>query len=515
MSEANKEQAEVCARRGLVALQSGDAATAARLLEKALRMHDLGPSIRASLDRAREMMDGQGASAEADTPNPSPFAGAGRAGSSTRMRSDEDDDGAGPTPTWRSSSSGSSSSSATGPASPFDDGVRRRGQGAGATPRPSGAGAPSSSTSSTPRPSASPTSTSGSTPRPAPAPTPTPAVETRPHTPEMVEIVRKVKAAKTYYDLLGVAKDANEDAIARAYKKLALKVHPDKNAAPGSDEAFKRLGAAYAVLTDKDKRAAYDRYGEQGTEQQQARAQHYEEEVSPEDIFNMMFGGGFGPMGGMGTRVHFGPGFGGGRVFFRDAHGNLRPANTGGRGAHPGTRPGRARGAGEDDEDDGAAFGGARGAQLLQILPLLIFFLFSFISFSGSDDRVYSLRPTEPFTVPRTTSSSASVAGLTYYVRPELNARLESEGPRGSYLRKVEEAVQADSYRDFANACATETSREAQLKYNLQYATNPHRREMLQTQLQAHHKPNCEEFEKYFGEKAQQQTQQGRGKRRG
>lgn len=82
-----------------------------------------------------------------------------------------------------------------------------------------------------------------------------------------------------------------------AHIQLALKLHPDKNSAPGAEEAFKAVGKAFAVLSDPDKRAHYDRYGDSapqsGGSQQQRRYQS--DEVSPEDIFNMFFGGGFNP----------------------------------------------------------------------------------------------------------------------------------------------------------------------------------------------------------------------------
>jgi len=72
-------------------------------------------------------------------------------------------------------------------------------------------------------------------------------------------------AGKDYYKLLGVPKNADDEAIKKAYKKLALKWHPDRNA--GSEEAnqkFKELGEAFEVLSDKNKRAVYDQFGEEG-----------------------------------------------------------------------------------------------------------------------------------------------------------------------------------------------------------------------------------------------------------
>ena len=69
---------------------------------------------------------------------------------------------------------------------------------------------------------------------------------------------------KDYYQILGVEKTATEDEIKKAYRKMALRFHPDKNKDPGAEEKFKEISEAYEVLSDKDKRAAFDRYGSDG-----------------------------------------------------------------------------------------------------------------------------------------------------------------------------------------------------------------------------------------------------------
>lgn len=68
-----------------------------------------------------------------------------------------------------------------------------------------------------------------------------------------------------YYELLGVSRDADDEEIKKAYRKLALKYHPDRNeGSKESEERFKEVTKAYEVLRDSEKRAMYDRYGEQG-----------------------------------------------------------------------------------------------------------------------------------------------------------------------------------------------------------------------------------------------------------
>ena len=69
-------------------------------------------------------------------------------------------------------------------------------------------------------------------------------------------------AKRDYYEVLGVAREASDKDIAVAYRKLAVKYHPDKNPGDQSSEVrFKEINEAYEVLKDPDKRAAYDRFG--------------------------------------------------------------------------------------------------------------------------------------------------------------------------------------------------------------------------------------------------------------
>ena len=148
---------------------------------------------------------------------------------------------------------------------------------------------------------------------------------------------KDVLGKKDYYEILGIPRTATEDEIKKAYRKLALRLHPDKNKAPQAEEAFKQLSKACACLTDKEKRTFYDQYGTEETQQQ--FASHFRDgSFDPNDIFRAFFqqddlfgfpqqgngtyrvfrtgggttmyfssggGGGLGGMGGL-----FGPGFG-------------------------------------------------------------------------------------------------------------------------------------------------------------------------------------------------------------
>lgn len=101
-------------------------------------------------------------------------------------------------------------------------------------------------------------------------------------------------AAKSYYDVLQVPKGASDDQIKRAYRKLALKYHPDKN--QGNEEAnmrFAEINNAYEVLADGEKRKIYDRYGEEGLKQHAASGggRGGGMGMNINDIFSNLFGG--------------------------------------------------------------------------------------------------------------------------------------------------------------------------------------------------------------------------------
>jgi molecular chaperone DnaJ len=107
---------------------------------------------------------------------------------------------------------------------------------------------------------------------------------------------------RDYYDILGVEKKASKADIKKAYRKLALKYHPDKNKDANAEETFKEISEAYAVLHDDEKRNLYDQYGHAGIDQQ----------FTQDDIFR---GADFGDIF---RGIGFDFGFGGGSSGFQD-----------------------------------------------------------------------------------------------------------------------------------------------------------------------------------------------------
>ncbi|SPO21672.1 related to HLJ1 - Co-chaperone for Hsp40p [Ustilago trichophora] len=270
----------------------------------------------------------------------------------------------------------------------------------------------------------------------------------RAYTQAQLEVVTRIKkAGGDFYQILGVEKTVDENGIKKAYKKLALQLHPDKNGAPGADEAFKSVSKAFTILTDADKRAAYDRYGGDPDNARSAAgaaaAGHgnpfggmrgtpfrgggmYADEIDPNDLFNMFFGG--GGMGGAqfgGTTFTFGgPGM---RTHqFRQQ------------------RPGPRR---QQADPQNASI-------LLQLLPLLVLGLFSLLAYAptlfSTPDPSFTWSPSTTYKTQRMTENHR----VPYYVNDnQFNNHpfVTGEGSKkdlAGFERRVENAYKQTLYSD-------------------------------------------------------------------
>ncbi|KAF8916345.1 hypothetical protein CPB85DRAFT_1290959 [Mucidula mucida] len=237
--------------------------------------------------------------------------------------------------------------------------------------------------------------------------------EKREYTAEQVTIVKRVRGCKVteYYEILAISKTCEEAEVKKAYRKLALALHPDKNGAPGADEAFKMVSKAFQVLSDPQKRAIYDQSGSDPEDRSGGMRSPsgfsssrggggFEGEMSPEDLFNMFFGGAGPGFAGNG----FGGGFGGGPVF----------TTTFGPGGFRTTRMGggipRQQAAATDSR-----------STFIQLLPILILFALSILSNLPSwfaptpvPEPKYSFVSSTRYPFERTTGD----LGIKYYVNP-------------------------------------------------------------------------------------------------
>ena len=111
-----------------------------------------------------------------------------------------------------------------------------------------------------------------------------------------------MRMGKDYYKILGLSRGAStgEDEIKKAYRKMALKFHPDKNKSPGAEEKFKEIAEAYEVLSDPKKRQIYDQYGEEGLKGRSFKEKQKELTYVLYTCLFLLFPGGMGGHGGGG-----------------------------------------------------------------------------------------------------------------------------------------------------------------------------------------------------------------------
>ncbi|XP_005940052.1 dnaJ homolog subfamily B member 14 [Haplochromis burtoni] len=277
-------------------------------------------------------------------------------------------------------------------------------------------------------------------------------------TKEQVEGVQRIKRCKDYYEVLGVNKEAGDDELKKAYRKLALKYHPDKNHAPGATEAFKKIGNAYAVLSNADKRRQYDLTG--GEEPSSPSHSHgagfdfhrgFEADITPEDLFNMFFGGGFPS-----SNAHT---FTNGRTSYSHQT-DYRQERT-------------------EERGDGGF------SMFIQLMPIVVLILVSLLSQMMVSPPPYSLysRPSTGQTIKRQTEN----LHVDYYVTRDFKSEF-----KGSALQQIEKNVEEDYVSNVRNNCW----KERQTKTDLLYAAKVYRDERMRKKAELMTMDNCRELDR-------------------
>ncbi|KAI5784616.1 hypothetical protein EDC01DRAFT_631928 [Geopyxis carbonaria] len=295
----------------------------------------------------------------------------------------------------------------------------------------------------------------------------------REYNPEQKAAVERIKKCKAtaYYEILAVTKDASELQIKKAYHKLSLQTHPDKNGAPGADEAFKLVSKAFQVLSDQQKRAVYDQTGSDPESRggggggggaggspfpgfaTRGAGAGFQADISPEDLFNMFFaaggaGGGFGGFGG------FGDGAGG---FASFGGPGIRVHQFGGAGPRMrrrATRPPTA-------EEQAAANQPVNITRIFwQLLPLILFFLLPAItSFLSGDSSEATRGPKYEMNMkpPYTSLQHTPDYKIPFWVNP-----IEVEGMSRRDKAAMDKAVQTKIIRNWTYGCRLEQQQRQQ-----------------------------------------------------
>jgi len=292
------------------------------------------------------------------------------------------------------------------------------------------------------------------------------------YTQEQVEAVKKIRRCKNYYEILGVSKEASEAELKKAYRKLALSFHPDKNKAPGAGEAFKAIGNSYAVLSNPEKKRQYDLYGEEDvssgrSHRRSHRGGFYEYEdpsygfqgdMTAEEIFNMFFGGG---MPGSNVYVRRG-----GRWQRQGQNGADHTQEHSHSGHH-------------HHQAETSGF-----SAIFQLMPILLLVIVSVLSSLLATDPLYSLEPNQKYNVQMKTSHHK----VSFYVKDSF--RSEFTGSR----KKLERQIEEEYIQHLRNACFREKAYKENLLWQARYSGNNN----LLNKAHNYPIPSCNNLEKMY-----------------
>jgi len=291
------------------------------------------------------------------------------------------------------------------------------------------------------------------------------------YTQEQVEAVKRIRKCKNYYEILGVGKDVSENELKKAYRKLALAFHPDKNKAPGASEAFKAIGNAYAVLSEPEKKRQYDLYGDEdvsshrssrggrhgGFYEYEDPSHGFQGDMTAEEIFNMFFGGGMP----------------GSSVYVR----------RGGRWHRQGQNTDQQAGHSHANTHHGETSG---FSAFFQLMPILLLILVSMLSSLLVSDPLYNLEPTHKFNIQRKTANMR----ISYYVKENFHSEFTGS------LRKLERQIEEEYIQHLRNACFREKAYKENLLWQARYSGNNN----LLNKAHNYPTPSCNSLEKIYAQ---------------
>ncbi|CAI5461261.1 unnamed protein product [Closterium sp. Yama58-4] len=417
--DGNREAGERCVEVARAALAAGDKERALRFLQKAQRLYP-SPEVASLL--------AQVASSQAEKAGQAEGAGGAAAGAGAARNAE----GAGEGGRRESAGAGPSSRAGGEQGGADGSGTRQRSRGQGSRESEQGEGTPA--------------------------------------TAEQVQLVARILRTSCYYEVLELPKGAPEEDVKKAYRKLSLKVHPDKNKAKGAEEAFKVVSRAFKCLTDADLRANYDRYGHEDPQhllrqrQQQRQRQAYaggfgggprmytsffdDDDFDPNDIFNSFFG------------VH-------------PAHAQAFRAHMHQQRMHQRHQQQHRR----QQQQEGQGGVTVNPIFLMQLLPIILFLAYNLLP---SPDPLYRLRRDDVYSEQQVTR----MLSVSYFVKTEPD--FGTSYPVGSKDRiKIENSVEADHRERVETMCHNERVQQAHF-----YKWGQVQR------ARAMHMPNCEELKR-------------------